>query len=65
VIEADEYDHLNFDLIPSPQGHGSCSRLDGRCNARLSLKLALEEMVGDGYNYDFIVVDLPSLTSQS
>lgn len=28
-------------------------------NARLSLKLALEEMVDDGYNYDFIVVDCP------
>jgi len=28
-------------------------------NARLSLKLALEEMVDDEYNYDFIVVDCP------
>jgi len=34
-------------------------------SARLSLKLALEEMVvDDGYNYDYIVVDCP-LTSQS
>jgi len=31
MIEADEYDHLNFDLIPQPQGYGPCSRLDGRC----------------------------------
>jgi len=33
-------------------------------SARLSLKLALEEMVDDGYNHDYIVVDCP-LTSQS
>jgi chromosome partitioning protein len=27
--------------------------------ARLSLKLALEEMIDDGYNYDYILIDCP------
>jgi len=59
VIEADEYDHLNFDLIPSHKDMGLARDWMDDADARLSLKLALEEMVGDGYNYDFIVVDCP------
>jgi len=59
VIEADEYDHLNFDLIPSHKDMGLARDWMDDANARLSLKLALEEMVDDGYNYDFIVVDCP------
>jgi len=64
MIEADEYDHLNFDLIPSHKDMGLARDWMDDASARLSLKLALEEMVDDGYNYDYIVVDCP-LTSQS
>jgi len=59
MIEADEYDHLNFDLIPSHKDMGLARDWMDDASARLSLKLALEEMVDDGYNYDYIVVDCP------
>lgn len=59
VIEAGEYDHLNFDLIPSHKDMGLARDWMDDANARMSLKLALEEMIDDGYNYDFIVIDCP------
>ncbi|WP_144900946.1 ParA family protein [Halobellus captivus] len=59
VIRADEYDHLNFDLVPSHKDMGLARDWMDDANARLSLKVALEELVEDGYDYDFILIDCP------
>ena len=59
VIHSDEYDHLNFDLVPSHKDMGLARDWMDDAGARLSLKVALEELVDDGYDYDFILIDCP------
>ncbi len=59
MIERSEYDHLNFDLIPSQKDVGLARDWMDDSSARLSLKVALEELVEDGYDYDFILIDCP------
>ncbi|WP_336022989.1 ParA family protein [Halobellus salinisoli] len=59
VVEADEYEHLNFDLVPSHKDMGLARDWMDDANARLSLKSALEDLVEDGYEYDFVLIDCP------
>lgn len=59
LIEASEYDHLNFDLVPSHKDMGLARDWMDDASARLSLKHALEELVEGGYRYDFILIDCP------
>lgn len=59
VIHTDEYAHLNFDLVPSHKDMGLARDWMDDASARLALKVALEELVDDGYDYDFILIDCP------
>ncbi|TKX45565.1 ParA family protein [Halorubrum sp. SD690R] len=59
MVHSDEYEHLNFDLVPSHKDMGLARDWMDDAGARLSLKLALEELVDDGYDYDFILIDCP------
>ena len=59
VIHSDDYEHLNFDLVPSHKDMGLARDWMDDAGARLSLKVALEELVDDGYDYDFILIDCP------
>lgn len=59
LIEAEEYDHLNFDLVPSHKDMGLARDWMDDASARLALKNALEVLIDDGYNYDFILIDCP------
>lgn len=59
VIETNEYDHLNFDLVPSHKDMGLARDWMDDASARLTLKHALEELVDDGYDYDYILIDCP------
>ncbi|MFC6838120.1 ParA family protein [Halomarina ordinaria] len=59
LVEADEYDHLNFDLVPSHKDMGLARDWMDDANARLSLKQALEVLIDDGHEYDFVLVDCP------
>jgi len=59
MISSEDYDHLNFDLIPSHKDMGLARDWMDDAGARLSLKLALEELEEDGYDYDFILIDCP------
>jgi len=59
MVHSDEYQHLNFDLVPSHKDMGLARDWMDDAGARLSLKLALEELVDDGYDYDFILIDCP------
>ena len=59
VIHTDEYEHLNFDLVPSHKDMGLARDWMDDASARLALKIALEELVEGGYNYDFILIDCP------
>ena len=59
VIHADEYDHLNVDLAPSHKDMGLARDWMDDASARLALKVALEGLVDDGYDYDFILIDCP------
>ncbi|WP_010612375.1 ParA family protein [Halococcus hamelinensis] len=59
VLHADEYDHLNFDLVPSHKDMGLARDWMDDASARLTLKTALEELVADSHEYDFILIDCP------
>jgi len=59
MISSEDYDHLNFDLIPSHKDMGLARDWMDDAGARLSLKLALEELEEDGHDYDFILIDCP------
>lgn len=59
VIHSDEYEHLSFDLVTSHKDMGLARDWMDDASARLSLKSALEELVDDGYDYDFILIDCP------
>ena len=59
MIHSDEYDHLNFDLVPSHKDMGLARDWMDDAGARLSLKVALEELVDGGYDYDYILIDCP------
>lgn len=59
LIEADQYDHLSFDLVPSHKDMGLARDWMDDASARLALKNALEALVADGYDYDFILIDCP------
>ena len=59
VIHTDEYEHLNFDLVPSHKDMGLARDWMYDASARLALKIALEELVEGGYDYDFILIDCP------
>lgn len=59
VIHSDEYEHLNFDLVASHKDMGLARDWMDDVSARLALKSALEELVDDGYDYDFILIDCP------
>ena len=59
MVHSDEYEHLNFDLVPSHKDMGLARDWMDDAGARLSLKLALEELVDDSYDYDFILIDCP------
>jgi chromosome partitioning protein len=59
VIHSDDYEHLNFDLVPSHKDMGLARDWMDNASARLSLKIALEALVDDGYDYDFILIDCP------
>ena len=59
VLHADEYDHLNFDLVPSHKDMGLARDWMDDASARLALKTALEELVADNHEYDFILIDCP------
>ena len=59
VIDSDEYDHLNFDLVPSHKDMGLARDWMDDASARLALKQSLEQLVDDGYDYDFILIDCP------
>jgi chromosome partitioning protein len=59
MIHSGEYEHLNFDLVPSHKDMGLARDWMDDAGARLSLKVALEELVDGGYDYDFILIDCP------
>jgi chromosome partitioning protein len=59
VIDAARFDHLNFDLVPSHKDMGLARDWMDDANARLTLKSALEELVGSGDDYDYILIDCP------
>lgn len=59
VIDADEYNHLNFDLVPSHKDMGLARDWMDDASARLALKRSLEQLVDEGYDYDFILIDCP------
>lgn len=59
LIDADEYDHLSFDLVPSHKDMGLARDWMDDASARLALKRSLEQLVDSGYNYDFILIDCP------
>ncbi|MBX0297635.1 ParA family protein [Haloarcula nitratireducens] len=59
VVDADEYDHLNFDIVPSHKDMGLARDWMDDASARLSLKVALDELVEEGYTYDYILIDCP------
>lgn len=59
VIPADRHDHLNFDLVPSHKDMGLARDWMDDANARLALKVALEDLIDEGDEYDFIVIDCP------
>lgn len=59
IVEAEEHDHLNYDLIPSHKDMGLARDWMDDANARHSLRLALEELVEDGYDYDYVLIDCP------
>lgn len=59
VIHSDECEHLSFDLVTSHKDMGLARDWMDDASARLSLKSALEELVDDGYDYDFILIDCP------
>lgn len=59
LIEADQYNHLSFDLVPSHKDMGLARDWMDDANARLALKNALKALVDDGYDYDFILIDCP------
>ncbi|WP_394743108.1 ParA family protein [Natronococcus roseus] len=59
VIHTNEYEHLNYDLVPSHKDMGLARDWMDDASARLSLKVALEELIDEGYDYDFILIDCP------
>ena len=59
VIHTGQYEHLNYDLVPSHKDMGLARDWMDDASAHLALKVALEELVNDGYNYDFILIDCP------
>ena len=59
VIPSDDYEHLSFDLVTSHKDMGLARDWMDDASARLTLKVALEELVDDGYGYDFILIDCP------
>lgn len=59
VIHSDDYEHLNFDLVPSHKHMGLARDWMDDASARLSLKTALKALVDDGYDYDFMLIDCP------
>jgi chromosome partitioning protein len=59
VIHNDEYEHLNFDLVASHKDMGLTRDWMDDASSRLALKVALEELADDGYDYDFILIDCP------
>ena len=56
---ADEYEYINFYLVPKYGDMGLARDWMNDASARLSLKVALKAMVNDGYDYDFILIDCP------
>jgi len=59
VIHREDYEHLNFDLVPSHKDMGLARDWMDDASARLSLQTALEELVEEGCDYDFILIDCP------
>lgn len=59
VVPANQYDHLTFDLVPSHKDMGLARDWMDDASARLALQIALEQLVDDGYEYDFILIDCP------
>jgi len=59
VIRSGDYEHLNFDLVPSHKDMGLARDWMDDAGARLSLKVALEDLIDDGYDYDYILIDCP------
>lgn len=59
VIHSNEYEHLNFDLVASHKDMGLARDWMDGASARLALTEALEELIDDGYSYDFILIDCP------
>ncbi|WP_135306440.1 ParA family protein [Haloarcula amylovorans] len=59
VVDKDEYEHLNFDIVPSHKDMGLARDWMDDASARLSLKVALDELVDEGYTYDYILIDCP------
>ncbi len=59
MIHSDDYEHLNFDLVPSHKHMGLARGWMDDASARLSLKTALEALVDDGYDDDFMLIDCP------
>jgi chromosome partitioning protein len=59
VIEASEYEHLNYDLVPSHKDMGLARDWMDDASARLALQTALDGLVEGGYDYDYIVIDCP------
>lgn len=50
---------MSVDLVPSHKDMGLVRDWMDDASARLGLKVALEELVDDGYEYDFTVIDCP------
>lgn len=59
VISASDYDHLNFDLVPSHKDMGLARDWMDDASARLAVKDALEQLIDENYGYDFILIDCP------
>ncbi len=58
LISDDQFDHLNFDLVPSHKDMGLARDWMDDADSRFALQYALEELT-ETYDYDFILIDCP------
>lgn len=59
LIDAAEYEHLQFDIIPSHKDMGLARDWMDDTSARPALKRGLDTLIEEGYTCDFILIDCP------
>lgn len=59
IIHADDYDHLNYDIVPSHKDMSLARDWMAKSNSRDALKKELAAMTDRGVEYDYILIDCP------